>query len=181
MRFFDPLPAAAAIMFGLALLSTPALGQIKYALEDDADKPAWQESEISLPPAPDSGNLLDVDVGAATPLDFAVDAKSITIGSDSVVRYTIVVTSRSGARTVNYEGIRCDTFERRIYAFGHKDGSWARSPKGSWHRIPRATRNGYAEALALDYFCEGKKPAGSATDIVDRVRAKRVLNPRIEH
>lgn len=153
----------------------------RYALPDEADLPEWKEAEIELPPAPEEANLVELDVNAATRMKFEVDAKALTVGPDGVVRYTIVVTSPGGARTVNYEGIRCSTFERRLYAFGHKDGSWTRSRNSNWSRIPRAIRNGYQETLALDYFCQNRHQVGTAEEIIERIRRKQVLNPRIQY
>ena len=56
-----------------------------------------------------------------------VDEASVHYGSDDVIRYTMVIVSPSGARNVTFEGMRCETGERRLYAFGRADGSWSRA------------------------------------------------------
>ncbi|MFP3740302.1 CNP1-like family protein, partial [Burkholderia sp. SIMBA_019] len=81
-------------------------------------KGTWQENKVeSLPALPQAGTqLLPFDVSNNTQLKFAVDPASLSVGSDGVVRYAIVITSPGGARNINYEGIRCDTYEWRLYA-----------------------------------------------------------------
>lgn len=174
------LPACLAVVLGLSL-SLPALAQTVYAFEDEDEKGPWQEGEVRFPPAPAESDLLEFDVGSGASQVFAVDGKSISVGADGVVRYTVVAKSRAGARSISYEGIRCKTFERRVYAFGQKDGSWIQSRRSSWERIPRGARNGVGEALALDYFCEGVTIAGTAQDMTKRIRTRQVLNPRIQY
>src|SRR6202012_3784984 len=56
------------------------------------DRPTnWVENKVdTLPPLPQDSNLLPFDVSGYTPLHFAVDRNSLTVGSDGVVRYTVV-------------------------------------------------------------------------------------------
>ena len=181
MRFNIPLRSAAAILLCCSLASCSAQGQTRYAFEDEADKGPWQEAEVQLPALPDPANLLKLQVEAAATHRFAVDSKSITIGSDGVVRYTIVGTSPAGATTISHEGIRCAAFEAKVYAYGHKDGTWAPARRKNWERIVRGARNGYQDTLALDFFCEGLVQVGTVPEIVKRIRENQVLNPRIQY
>lgn len=133
----------------------------------------WTENKVeTLPPLPNQADLLSFDVSQNTPLKFAVDAKSIEIGSDGVVRYTVVATSPSGARNVNYEGIRCDTYEWRQYAALNADhDGWDTTAATRWHRIENGALNAYQAALYQDYFCANKMPAApSAKVIVNNIR-----------
>lgn len=141
---------------------------------DDSNKP-WQEVAVQLPALPKPENLLEFEVGRATNMTFAVDAKSISVGSDSVVRYTLVSRSPSGAENISYEGIRCETQERKLYAFGHKDGSWTRSRRDQWERYTGTLANSHHAALARDYFCTHKVVEGNADQIMRRLRDKRPL------
>jgi hypothetical protein len=180
MQFQKSLRAVALLLAAACLSAGPASAQSRYVFEDEDEKP-WQEMEAQMPPAPQAADLLPLDVGRAATQNFAIDPKSLTVGADDVIRYTVVATSPAGATSTNYEGIRCRTFERRVYAFGHKDGTWAPSRNTKWERIRRGVRNGYPETLALDFFCEGVTVAGKAPDMVQRIKEKRVLNPRIQY
>ncbi len=138
---------------------------------NDKDK-AWQEILVQLPAAPKKENLLDFYVSPIATQIFAIDAKSISIGSDGVVRYTLVSRSASGAENISYEGIRCESFERKQYAFGHKDGSWTRSRRDQWEPITGTVANRQQAALAKDYFCDNKVIDGNAEQIARRLRER---------
>jgi hypothetical protein len=80
----------------------------KFDVEFEADKP-WVELAAQLPPYPQTENLLEFNVSSATRNRHYVDAASISVGSDKVVRYTVVIESAGGARNVSFEGMRCAT------------------------------------------------------------------------
>jgi hypothetical protein len=144
---------------------------------DDKDKP-WEEAAIQLPPAPKAENLLSFDVSPTATQAFVIDASSLSVGADGVIRYTLVATSRSGAKNISYEGIRCQTYERRVYAFGQPDGTWARSRRSKWEPIQGYAANRPHAALAKDFFCLEQTIAGKADDMLNRIRNKRTLAPQ---
>ncbi|MFC5301454.1 CNP1-like family protein [Azospira restricta] len=176
--------AAVAVV---ALLAAPVVGHAKgpedYELirksmvegrEVEADEKPWEEVQYQLPPAPDVKNLVPIDVGSLTENKFAVDEPSVTFGADQVVRYTLVATSPGGARNVSYEGMRCATAERRLYAFGRADGSWSKARNGQWLRISENNLNRHHAALFRDYFCT---PGGSVSSTDEARRVLRSGNP----
>jgi hypothetical protein len=136
---------------------------------DDQEK-SWQEIAIQLPAAPLPENLLPFYVGPTVTYSFAIDAKSVSVGTDGVVRYTLVTTSASGARNISYEGIRCLSLEKKLCAFGHTDGLWSRSRRDQWDRISAKTANRQHAALAEDYLCDDGMVAGNAVQIVELLR-----------
>ncbi|MGE5470168.1 MAG: CNP1-like family protein [Bacteroidota bacterium] len=129
--------------------------QVVRPPEDDYDAKPWQEQEVQLPEAPRPENLQAVYVSAATSNKFFVDGATLSVGSDGVVRYTLVVLTPEGGRNVSFEGMRCATKERRIYASGRADGSWSKSRAAQWSRIQDAASNRQYAALYLEYFCNG--------------------------
>jgi hypothetical protein len=141
---------------------------------DDAEKP-WQEIAAQLPAAPKQENLLPFYVGPTATQKFEIDLSSVQLGEDGVIRYVLVATSPSGAKNISFEGIRCETDERKLYAFGRPDGSWSRSRRDRWEEIDSAARNRQHAALAYDYFCENLTIAGDAQDMVERIRYQRPL------
>ncbi|GAC1417652.1 MAG: hypothetical protein NVSMB6_19780 [Burkholderiaceae bacterium] len=136
---------------------------------EDEEKP-WQEVGAQLPPLPADGDLLPFDVSASATQRFAVDGKSISVGSDGVVRFTLVTSSRDGAKNVSFEGIRCATRERKIYALGHGDGTWSQARRSEWHPIVYNAANRQEAALAQEYFCSNTTVAGNATDMARRLQ-----------
>lgn len=163
----------------MALMATAATCLAQPQPEEDfndRDKP-WQETAVELPDAPRSENLMPFFVSASTTQSFAIDAKSLSVGADGVIRYTLVATSQAGAVNISHEGIRCATHERKLYAFGRPDGSWSRSRRDQWDPIGGNLSNRQHAALARDYFCEGKSIAGNAEDLIDRIRRNKTLAP----
>jgi hypothetical protein len=137
---------------------------------DDTEKP-WQEITLQLPALPAAENLIPFETVSVTATQsFAVDAKSLTTGADGVVRYTVVSTSPSGAKNISYEGIRCHSMERKLYAFGHSNGTWSRARRDKWETIPRHSTNNHHATLALEYFCDGRAISGSADEILRRLK-----------
>jgi hypothetical protein len=168
------------IAFALALIAAAdSSAQSRFEEDfDDTDKP-WQEIAVQLPPAPKPETLLPFYVSSESAQNFAIDASSITVGPDKVIRYVLVATSEGGARNVSYEGIRCETYERKLYAFGRADGSWSRARRDQWERISENAINRQHAALAKDYFCDLKTVAGNANDMVDRLRQERTLSSKV--
>jgi hypothetical protein len=139
-------------------------------------KSVWAENKIeALPPLPGpSAELLPFDVSSATSNQYAVDAKSVSVGSDGVVRFTVVIVTASGARNVYYEGLHCDTYEWRRYASVDDTGKdWDRTAANDWRRVETSELNAYHGALYSDYMCANKSPTGSAPTIVRNIRYKR--------
>jgi hypothetical protein len=138
-------------------------------------KPNWVENKVdTLPPLPQDANLLGITVSENTPLSFFVDKNSLSVGDDGVIRYTIVVKSPAGARNVNYEGIRCDNYNWRLYASINEDQTgWDRAVENDFRRIENGELNSYHAALYQDYFCANKLPTGSAKQILQNIQMKR--------
>lgn len=160
----------AYVLLCAILIGSNALAQTSFDEQFDEENKPWQEIAIQLPPAPLAGDLQPFDVSATTTQTFALDEKSLSIGTDGVIRFTLVTTSRAGARNVDYEGIRCTSFERKMYAIGRADGVWVRSRQDQWAPIVNNAMNRQQAALAKDYFCAGSSISGSRDDILRRLR-----------
>ncbi|OYY95501.1 MAG: hypothetical protein B7Y41_03075 [Hydrogenophilales bacterium 28-61-23] len=117
----------------------------------------WQEIEAQLPPAPKAGNLIEVKLDASTRNTLLIDAASLSAGDDGVVRYTAIIRSPSGAETVSFEGLRCVTGERKLYAFGRAGGkdatAWSRNRNAKWEPIQARLAGGYHRELFFHYLC----------------------------
>lgn len=165
------------VMLAATVLASIAAANAQSRFEedfDDKDKP-WQEVAIQLPVVPKPDNLVRFYVSPTATQSFAIDTSSLTVGQDGVIRYTLVATSEAGAKSISYEGIRCATYERKLYAFGQPDGSWSRSRRDQWEKIQTHANNRQHAALAKDYFCLEKTIAGKAEDMVERLRYNKTL------
>lgn len=145
----------ALILFALGAATTAQAewGQFEYDFE--ANKKPWQEVQAQFPSYPKAENRIEFSVSAATRNRFYIDYPSVSVGDDHVVRYTVIIESPAGARTVNFEGMRCDTGERKIYAFGRENGEWARNRHARWELIQARQQTGYHRELFFSYLCAG--------------------------
>lgn len=136
------------------LLPAVCLGKTEYLNPDfEEDTTPWEEKAASLPAYPKTENLVRFDVSSATANKFMIDTASLSVGQDGVVRYTVVIESPSGARTVNFEGMRCDPAEYKIYGFGQENGKWAENRYATWQPFKQRSLLSYHKALFEDHFC----------------------------
>lgn len=156
-----------------------AHGQSQFEEDFDDEYTPWQEIAVQLPAAPQTANLLPFYVSGTATQSFAIDANSVSVGRDGVIRYTMVSTSPGGARNIRYEGIRCKTFEKKVYAFGQPDGTWSRSRRDQWERIAQNAANRQHAILAKEYFCRNLTIAGTAESMVARLRSQRSTTQQI--
>jgi hypothetical protein len=138
-------------------------GRSSYAGEFEADKP-WQEAETELPAAPLATNLKEIYVSAVATNNYFIDAATLTVGADRVVRYVLVVETSGGARNVSFEGMHCETGKWKLYATGHKDGTWSRARISEWREIENKPVNRHHAALSRDYFCPNGGPIRDAAE-----------------
>jgi hypothetical protein len=143
------------ILLGLTL-STAAFAGLGLRDSDDPDAQQREEEAIRLPASPQEGNLREFYVSATTAHKFYIDAATLGVGKDGVVRYVLVVRTSGGATNTTYEGIRCESGEYKIYATGHRDGTWMPTRKGEWRSIVNKPTNRHHAALSRDYFCPGR-------------------------
>lgn len=127
----------------------------KFEFDFDHEKP-WVELQAQLPPHPKPENLLPFEVSRTSRNKYFVDAASISVGEDDVVRYALLVKSSAGASNVTFEGIRCQTRERKLYAFGHSDNTWSRAKTSKWERIEKHNAQSLHQMMLYsDFFCPG--------------------------
>ena len=189
------VPLALAAALALTACGHNRTGDLedKLLMDPFIDK-HFTEDAVTFPAPPVDRDAVPFDVGGRdeSPLRFAIDPKSVSIGKDNVVRYTVLITSKTGARNVNYEGLRCDTAERRIYATLRNDtNQWvgnravdmnetanaesasmnAYKPATDWQRVGNGGPTDYASALMRSYFCDVRSVAGDgkASTLVRRL------------
>lgn len=166
MRMVRVLGAVVAFV-GCAAMAN---GLLAADVDGDDEAKSWAEAEVQLPPPPKEQDLIGFYVSPATENRFFVDSASISVGSDGVVRYTLVVLSAAGARNVSFEGMRCETRERRLYAFGRPDGSWSKSRNDRWEKVREAASNRQHASLFQEYFCPDGVIVRTADEAKDALR-----------
>ncbi len=143
--------------------------------DEEAPAEPKEESAVLLPAAPKRDALLRYEVSATSSMRFELDPTSITIVDGDTVRFTSVITSPSGVSNVSYEGIRCKSAERKLYASGRPDSSWNAFPDAAWRQISSAGSNSYHATLFKDFFCDGSAVAGKVPAIVERLKRNKPI------
>ena len=155
----------------LAVLSLPASAQWKeWDYDLDQEKKSWSELQAQIPPYPKPENLLKFVPGANTANSFFVDAASVSVSDDGVVRYTLMVRTGGGATNVSFEGIRCETREIKVYAFGRPNSEWSRARDPEWRRIEVREINNHHFSLHGEYFCPTRRTIATVPQIVQRLK-----------
>jgi hypothetical protein len=142
-----------------------------------AGDPFVEQAITKVPDYPKPENLIRFDTGPTSQFNFFVDRSSLSVGEDGAIRFTVVAKS-TGATNVTYEGMRCPTRERKVYALGQPDGTWRDARDPEWVRIAAPPEGLYRFVLFRDYFCSGGYPIRSAAEGIEAL--KRGGNPRAQ-
>lgn len=161
------LAAIFAVFSGLLICMTVAQAQQSYI---DFEEKSWEEQKLQLPAYPKESNLKQIDIGPVTSFRFFVDTESINVGADGVVRFTLMARSASGAANVSFEGLRCKTQEKKIYAVGRTDGTWVEARNPAWTDLARQHVNPAQTVLYEDFFCPERNIVSSTSEAVDSIR-----------
>ena len=158
----------------ILLLANPVAAQWK-GWDYDNDRPVekFKEEEIKLPPFPDNADLVQFEASAASPHRFYIDSKSLAVGDDGIVRYTLLMRTSGGATNVSYEGMWCDSQQVKVYATGGADGNWMRARDPHWTRIQRRSVDIHHAVLFRDYFCAlktNKAPVARVEEALELLR-----------
>jgi len=151
----------------LSALATGALAQtydkfgrfIPKGYEGEEEK-VWKEEEVEPPTFPKQENLVEIYVSAVATNKYFIDASTLNVGTDGIVRYVLVVKTSGGATNVSFEGMRCKELTWKHYATGGSDGTWTKSRaiRTEWRPIENKPVNRHHAAISRDLFC----PIGNA-------------------
>ncbi len=141
----------------------------KYQFEEGEP---WKEDNVKIPPYPDDGDLMELQLDDPNNrFTYYMDEESLTVSEeDYVVRYTLVIESKTGTRNIFYEGMRCNSLEYKTYAFGTGKGKFRPSRKPEWKSM---LDSGYKK-LRMDlmefYLCDPRKLPRKKHEIVTRIK-----------
>lgn len=162
--------AAAVVCLCAALWQAPLLAEESAADSGFVAPPPWQEQAAVIPAYPEDANLLPFPVDQpALSQTFNIDSKSLSIGTDGVVRYSAVIVSNSGARNVLFEGLRCATREFRTYAYGEASHNFHPAQSDKWQPVSHYGWGGFRAVLQRDYLCDQHQSPYHADEIRRRL------------
>ena len=153
MRIFLKRTYLYAYVTALGLTLSACAGDPLESGLDPFAPMVFKEGATAMPlNPPNQATLQPFYVSQQTIFKFAVDTDSILIGADGVTRYIVVMTSPNGSVQTQYEGIRCDSFQWRLYGT-LENGAWRENPLSTWRTIQSNVPNRYQAALAQGAFC----------------------------
>ena len=153
---------------GLALLfACHEIGAQFY--DSEFDEKSWVEQQAQLPSFPKAGSLIKIPMENMSSFEVAIDPGSVDIGKDGVVRYVLIAKSNRGSENISFEGIRCETRERKLYAIGKPDKTWGQVRIAGWTNYGANPRS-YHYELANEYFCPEFKRVMTATEAVKNLK-----------
>jgi hypothetical protein len=168
----------AAILMAAAVASAAAQAVdqpgrfVPMSYQDDQEEKVWEELEIEPPAFPKQENLREFYVSAVATNKYFIDASTLAVGDDGIVRYVLVVKTSGGATNVSFEGIHCKEFSWKHFATGGSDGTWTRSraARSEWRPIENKPVNRHHAALSNELFCPMGKPINTADEGRDALR-----------
>lgn len=170
MRAHTPFALVAALAWTGAVAQTMDAPMrhtpgVQSDWEREQEARGHQESDVRLPPYYREQDLIEIRMPPAASLRFYVDAASVTVTRDLVVRYTLVARSAQGAENVSYEGLRCAGPQHRVYALGQRGGVW-KAVDAPWKPAGQV----WARVLAREYFCPLRRTILSSAEGLDALR-----------
>lgn len=138
----------------------------KYDSDADQRKQLQELQEIAPPAFPSDATLVEINIGPAATNKYFVDAATLALGEDGVVRYVLVVKTAGGATNVSFEGMHCATLSWKHYASGRSDRTWtvSRASRQEWRPIENKPTNPHHAVLSRSFFCPQGNPITSAED-----------------
>lgn len=124
------------------------------------EEKVWKEEVVEPPAFPKQEDLVEIYVSAVATNKYFIDASTLNVGTDGIVRYVLVVKTSGGATNVSFEGMRCKELTWKHYATGGSDGTWTKSRaiRTEWRPIENKPVNRHHAAISRDLFC----PIGNA-------------------
>lgn len=161
--------AAALLLAGCGSPSGPARDSARVVGEEDPNR-LPPEAKLELPAFPQDADLIQFYPGPLDSHRYYIDGKTLQVGADRIVRYAVVMRTSGGATNVTYEGIRCQTREKRLYAIGYPGKGWVAAKQSDWQPIQRGRVNEHQSFLYSEYFCtQGSVPVDRRS-ILGRLR-----------
>ncbi len=172
------------IILSLSIYSVTAVADVwnkwggfkdEYKDNDNADEYVWKEETTQLPTYPKNSDLLKIMGPAAyRNYQYLIDGKTLTVGSDGVIRFSLVIRSSSGSDNVLFDGLRCHTGQAIHYAYGitNNEGqkSFNKKTKPQWKPFRSDGVMGYSTLLAMSYFCDPNSVPLTRHEIIQNIK-----------
>lgn len=131
---------------------------------------ATQPPDDQSPPAPmfSTERLIPLEMPPYVTVKVGIDPQTVSVSTDGVVRYVVVMRNAGGSVSAAYEGIQCATGQVITYARSQGTGSWIPVQAPVWRDLVD-TPSRHAHALARQGACD----VGGARSVAEIVKTLR--------
>jgi hypothetical protein len=158
--------AALAVFALIGCGASPERGR-ELPLDEEPDPQALpKELPVVLPPFPKDADLVEFRAGPSGSHRYFIDSQSLSIGTDGIVRYVVVIRAAGGAVNVSFEGQRCARAQKRLFAVGRQGNQWITAKHSDWLPIDFSISTEYQAVLYRTALCPHKVPARSRQEAV---------------
>ena len=154
----------------LALVATCTVAQTPV------DVPQWVEENAAPPPAFAKEGLIPIEMPSYVTLKVGVDPATVSVGTDGVVRYVVVMRNTSGSVNAAYEGILCTKGEVKTYARAGASGEWVAIKQPEWRPLTDNLPSRHAYAISKQGGCEGRTSAKREDTLQTLKRGKKAYD-----
>ena len=159
-----------SIAIGVALIA--CAGDPMQSGLDPFASMIFKEGTTKMPLNPPNQSAMQTFyVSPDTIFKFEIDTDSILIGVDGVTRYIVAFTSPNGDQQIQYQGIRCDSYQWRLYGT-LENNLWRENPLSSWETIKVHSPNRYQAALAKGALCNLNHQEKNITIVLQSLNPK---------
>ena len=154
----------------------------RYYNDKDGNAVVWKEGETAIPAFPQRPDLIRFTAPTeAASNQYYVDGKSLILGRDDVLRFTVVIIGSGGAVNVLHQGIDCDSDEIKTYGYGTTAGKMVRSSGANWRPLIRSGPMAYQTILADRYACDADGLSSPVADVLKRLRSPTISDVDVDH
>lgn len=139
-----------------------------------------RQGQVTFPAFPLRENLIRIRAPThAAGREYYVDSKSVALGQDRLIRYTVVVRSSGGVNNVIHESMNCSERNVRVLGHGTASGRFRESVGSNWRRYSNSGPMAYRAILAVYYLCGESHEPLDADRIVARLQSggEEIENP----
>ena len=158
------------------LLTASALGcAITVSAQTPVDPPEWAEDAVTAPPRFSTSQLIPIEMPPYVTLKVGVDPETVTVGSDGVVRYVVVMRNNMGSESAAFEGILCTNGEVKTYARMGTSGKWSVVSQPQWQAMTDNLGSRHAFAISKQGACDGRA-TGKRESILQALKTRQSGN-----
>ncbi len=176
------LGVGVALLVSACASSGPSTLELSLSEDNRPDLPDRPLEELArqMPPLPDRGDVVMLDVDDPTRFEFGVDPRSIQLAPGRIVRYTLWSRSDAGSVSVSWESLRCGTGERRLLAVGRPGAGWQLARDDGWKEMTRTPATNAQRSLYRGIFCAGGGANGAdADDLRQKLKQMRQIKEQL--